>query len=234
MGPASFQIVPVIDLKGGVVVRALAGRRDDYRPLASSLVPGHSSAPAEVAAALLEATGAGTLYVADLDAIVAASDEHARLVAELALLARARATALWLDAGTRTYARGLAAVRRVAGSESLRAADWRATLADEAILSLDFRGGEFLGPPAILADPESWPEEIIVMELARVGTAGGPNLARLREIIARAGGRRCYGAGGVRGMSDIEALRQAGAAGCLVASALHDGSLSPAWLACQR
>ena len=35
---SSMKILPVIDLKGGVVVRGVAGRRDEYRPIVSQAV----------------------------------------------------------------------------------------------------------------------------------------------------------------------------------------------------
>ena len=100
-----------------------------------------------------------------------------------------------------------------------------------AILSLDFRGRDFLGPPELLEQPSLWPNRLIVMTLARIGSSDGPDLERLAMIRQRAGARRVYAAGGVRGAADLEALRRAGAAGVLVASALHDGRLSPTDLA---
>ena len=45
------------------------------------------------------------------------------------------------------------------------------------------------------------------------------------------GARRLYAAGGVRGLADLTGLAQVGAAGALVATALHDGSLSAADIA---
>jgi phosphoribosylformimino-5-aminoimidazole carboxamide ribotide isomerase len=94
------------------------------------------------------------------------------------------------------------------------------------VLSLDFRGDEFLGPRALLEDSFLWPDRVIVMTLARVGTGGGPDLARVRDIARRAGtARRVYAAGGVRGPADLRALRSEGAAGALVATALHEGKI---------
>ena len=61
------RIIPVLDVMGGVVVRAIGGRREEYRPIVSRLTD--STAPVEVANALLAATGAAEFYVADLDAI---------------------------------------------------------------------------------------------------------------------------------------------------------------------
>ncbi len=93
------------------------------------------------------------------------------------------------------------------------------------ILSLDFRGDEFQGPREILDNAEAWPDRVIVMTLARVGANEGPDYALLKSIIARAGARRVFAAGGVRGRDDLLALRDAGAAGVLIASALHDGKI---------
>jgi phosphoribosylformimino-5-aminoimidazole carboxamide ribotide isomerase len=50
-------------------------------------------------------------------------------------------------------------------------------------------------------------------------------------VKERAGARRLYAAGGVRGRHDLQVLRDAGIAGVLVASALHDGRLTSADLA---
>src|SRR5262249_52086733 len=65
-----MRVVPVLDLKGGVVVRGVGGRRREYRPVVSRLVG--SCAPADVAAAFAHHFGLRELYVADLDAIAGA------------------------------------------------------------------------------------------------------------------------------------------------------------------
>ena len=62
-----MQIIPVIDLLAGQVVRGIAGRRHEYRPIQSSLAP--DPAPRAVARAYVEQLGVDHVYVADLDAI---------------------------------------------------------------------------------------------------------------------------------------------------------------------
>jgi phosphoribosylformimino-5-aminoimidazole carboxamide ribotide isomerase len=96
---------------------------------------------------------------------------------------------------------------------------------------LDFRGDVFQGPPELLARPDLWPPRIIVMTLARVGGGAGPDLERLAAIRRAAGPRDVLAAGGVRDRADLDALQAAGAAGALVASALHDGRITGADLA---
>ena len=88
-------IVPVIDLKDGIVVHARRGRRDEYAPLDSPLVEGCE--PVAVARALCAAAGTSSLYVADLDALAGATDrrgDHHGAVADVA--------EPWVDAGATT------------------------------------------------------------------------------------------------------------------------------------
>src|SRR5437868_40616 len=72
-----MEIIPVIDLKGGVVVRARMGQRDQYRPIETPLSP--TSDPVDVVRGLLSVSALRTLYVADLDAIERKGDARAAL-----------------------------------------------------------------------------------------------------------------------------------------------------------
>ncbi|MGH6925033.1 MAG: HisA/HisF-related TIM barrel protein [Propylenella sp.] len=118
----------------------------------------------------------------------------------------------------------------VLGSESQRDIELLRALHDNPriILSLDFRGDRFLGPQELLERAELWPRRIIVMTLARVGSGVGPDFDRYKAIRARAGERAIYLAGGLRDANDLAAVRSSGAAGILVASALHDGRIKAA------
>lgn len=223
-----FAVIPVLDLRRGQVVRARRGERDSYAPIETPLAKG--SAPGAVAAGILAVFPAPLLYVADLDAII---DGAAPDRAALEAIARAcPGTTLWVDAGfceraaTEAFAEaGLG--RPVIGSESQRDGDLVRALGDRAVLSLDSRGDERLGPAVLHADADLWPRDVIVMTLARVGADAGPDLDGLRAARRRAPRARIHAAGGVRGPDDLAALAQAGAAGALVATALHDGRLRP-------
>lgn len=225
-GEAGFAVIPVLDLRGGRVVRARRGERASYAPIETPLAKG--SDPAAVAAGLLRAWPARILYVADLDAII---DGAAPDTAALRAIASACPdVALWVDAGfarTEAVEDFLAAGigRPVIGTESQGDATLVAGLGARAVLSLDTRGDERMGPDALHDDPTLWPPDVIAMTLARVGAGTGPDLAALAAIRARAPGKRVYAAGGVRGPDDLHGLAQAGLAGALVASALHDGTL---------
>jgi HisA/HisF family protein len=222
-----MEIIPVLDLKGGVVVRARMGQRHLYAPIATPLAA--TSDPLDVARGLLAVHPFATLYVADLDAIEGRGDNDAALrrvklgCPGVSLwvdngIADAVAAARWLDGGLGSL---------VLGSETQADAALMRDLAgdDRVILSLDFRGDEFQGPSAILDEPSRWPAQVIVMTLARVGSGAGPDVERLAAVRRIATGRRIYAAGGVRDAADLAALARAGIAGALVATALHDGRL---------
>ncbi|MDZ5452281.1 HisA/HisF-related TIM barrel protein [Labrys sp. ZIDIC5] len=220
------EIVPVIDLRHGSVVRAKAGDRARYQPIVTPLSP--TADPVDVAAGLLRAAPSRQLYVADLDGI----EGRGRDTASLRRLAHAfPAVRLWIDAGIATRSEAEAFFDEglglpVLGSESQSGDRLVRDLADHAVLSLDFRGDDYVGPEAILATPSIWPERVIVMTLGRVGMGSGPDLDRLSALRRQAPARcRLYAAGGLRDKGDLAALAEIGVSGILVASALHDGRL---------
>jgi phosphoribosylformimino-5-aminoimidazole carboxamide ribotide isomerase len=223
-----MEIIPVLDLLGGTVVRARMGRRDQYRPIETPL--SRTSAPVDVARGLMGVHPFRTLYVADLDAIGGGSGNDAAL---RALQQAFAGVTLWVDNGIADAARAEAWLGQglgclVVGSETQGDASLVTSLTNEprAILSLDFRGSDFQGSPELLADPACWPARAIVMTLARVGSGAGPDLDRLAAIRAAAPDRAVYAAGGVRDAGDLVALARRGIAGALVATALHDGRLA--------
>ena len=221
---AKFDIIPVIDLKGGCAVRATGGNRADYKPLASPLCP--DGDPLTAAKGLLGLCASSILYIADLDAIEGRASQHDAI---RRIAGAFPDVALWVDDGFASPAAPaawplLGIARPVMGSESLGPDTPR--LDAETILSLDFRGDRFLGPPVLLAESSLWPQRVIAMCLHSVGARQGPDFARLKQIIGVAGGRRVYAAGGVRDIADLEALATAGAAGVLISSALHSGAIT--------
>ncbi|MGH1573000.1 HisA/HisF-related TIM barrel protein [Methylobacterium sp. P31] len=229
IGRPGFAVIPVLDLRGGRVVRARRGERSSYAPIETPLAKG--SAPDAVARGLLDAWPATILYVADLDAIIDGAAPDLRALEAIARVCPG--VTLWVDAGfaepTSVDAfleTGLG--RPVIGSESQSDPALVTRLGDRAVFSLDTRGHDRLGPAVLHDDPALWPPEVIAMTLAQVGVGAGPDLAVLGALRARAPDHRLYAAGGVRGPDDLRALRAAGIAGALVASALHDRTLSQA------
>ena len=227
-----MDVIPVIDLMGGVVVHARRGERDAYRPIESRLVAG--SGPLAIVAALMRLAPFRRLYIADIDAIRGGRGHDSTV---MAIAAAHPELEIWVDRGE-TDVETLAERRAdgeisVIGTESFE--DGRtlehALKASGGVLSLDHDASGPIGPEAAHHDAALWPRRVVVMTLARVGAGQGPDVERLAEVVAMAGAREVYAAGGVRGAEDLEALRSIGVSGALVASALHDGRLSSEQLA---
>ena len=224
-----FTVIPALDLKDGAVVHAKAGNRADYRPIASPF--GAADNPVAIARRLLAVTGSPFLYIADLDAI-AGTGNHFELVRGLGYALPG--TTLWIDAGFSDVADCAfwlpLGATLVIGSESLAEVDdWReihGAFGESVVLSLDFDSGGRQGPEALFNEPALWPNRIIAMSLGRVGTGGGPDIDRLKAIIAVAKGRAVFAAGGVRDAQDLAAIASLEAHGALLATALHAGAVT--------
>lgn len=223
-------IIPVLDIKDGHVVRAQMGMRDSYKPIETPL--SQTSAIESVAEGLRRIHPFPVFYVADLDAIEKGTKVFAA-ADPLSLLQPA--PDVWLDAGFRNtgdveQVLANSQMSAVLGSESQVNADVLRAFGTHPrlILSLDFRGDVFLGPPIILSESNLWPSRVIVMTLEKVGARRGPDFDRLQIIKDAAGNREIIAAGGVRNVGDLERLDDMGIAGALVATSLHSGELGGA------
>ena len=236
-----MRILPVLDIKAGRAVHAIAGRRAEYRPLAGPLYP--SSDPLAIAADFRDRLGLAEVYLADLDAIAGGPPSL-----DLYRAFRDRGHRIWLDAGVAS-AEGVAALRAhadrlILGLETLQGASALGRIADEfdpgdLVFSLDLRDGE-----PILAAGSDWPDRdpeaivrealnrgirrVILLDLARVGTGRG--VGTLDLLIRLTGGHQDVEwivGGGISTPLEIEALARAGASAVLVGSALHDRRIGP-------
>jgi phosphoribosylformimino-5-aminoimidazole carboxamide ribotide isomerase len=228
-----MRVIPVIDLKGGAAVHAVRGERERYRPLRSTLVDGAD--PVAVTRAVRDRLGLDELYVADLDAI-AGGDGHPETLAALAREARVMVDAGVTDAAGVERLRGLGVARVIVGSETLEDADAVGRLAPDAVVvSLDLRAGHVLSRDPALAEMSpaealarlcrTGVREAIVLDLARVGSGEGPDVELVGDLHARFPQLALLAGGGVRHAGDLHALAQVGAAGALVATALHGGAI---------
>jgi phosphoribosylformimino-5-aminoimidazole carboxamide ribotide isomerase len=141
----------------------------------------------------------------------------------------------------------LGALRVVVGTETLPGPDALDRLLAElpegtVILSVDLREGRLLSPDPELAGSSALDamsrlpsvREAIVLDLARVGSGAGPDVALIAEIRAAFRDLELLAGGGVRDVDDLRALEAAGAAGALVATALHRGVIGSRELAALR
>ncbi len=231
-----MRVVGVIDLKDGTAVHAVRGERERYRPVRSVLT-GDGGDPLSLARAFRSELGLDELYVADLDAISGEGDNTPSIGA------LARDARVMVDAGVSEPERAralldLGAHRVVIGTETLTAPDALDRLLTElpdgaVVLSADLRDGRALSPHPQLAGlpaldavarlSRTGLREVIVLDLARVGSGAGPDVRLIAEIHAAVPDLELFAGGGVRDVEDLRALGDAGAAGALVATALHRG-----------
>ncbi len=240
-----MRVIPVLDLLDSVVVRGVAGRRDEYRPIESQIAV--SASPLDVANAFREQFGLSTLYVADLDAILR-GEINRGILEELAH----EGFELLVDAGIRNAADAdvvlaAGAAKVIVGLETWPLLSSLELLThrigrERIVFSLDLKAGQLVrcfhdllgDDPLDLAAAviEAGVHELIVLDVAAVGTGEGvPTLRLCQEILEFAPKTRLITGGGVRHAADLKQLSGTGVDGTLIASALHDGSINSADLA---
>jgi len=245
-----LRVLPVIDLKQGQVVRAVAGQRDEYQPIQSRLAK--DSSPASIAQGFVDAYSCRSVYVADLDAIAGAepSWEALRAIADCGLQ-------LWLDIGIKTTQHALQLQESfvddltldaiIVALEAARDPDtvnslFQAIDTQRAVFSLDLQNGAPMTslqpwnsatPTAIANDVLGMGfQRLIALDLSAVGVGQGPVLeSTCQEIRSDHTDIQLTSGGGVCNIDDVRKYLNAGCDRVLVSSALHDGRLDAASIA---
>jgi phosphoribosylformimino-5-aminoimidazole carboxamide ribotide isomerase len=236
------ELIGVVDIMAGRAVRGGGGVRERYTPIEQLGDARINGDPAALARAYVEYFTLSALYAADLDAITG-GDMQAEIVRNLAATAP-----LWLDAGVWSLPEAQhvidqGASRVVVGLETLQSFEGLASICTgvggaAVVFSLDLWNGEPVAPRGLqLHEPphdiasraaDAGADTVIVIDLARVGAATGPDfdlLTRVRRAVPRAA---LLAGGGIRGFDDVTRLADVGCDGALVASALQSGALSAA------
>lgn len=223
-----MRVIPVMDLKSGQVVLGAQGNRRAYRPVSAPLCP--ESDILAVARAFLSVYPFDIFYIADLDAIEGQGDNNPLIVQ---LLETCPGISLWIDSGRQAFIETIRPAFRkrvctVLGSETgLSVAQLSRAARDSAyILSLDFNHTGFIGDACLLEQPAALPQRLILMSLPCVGAHAGPDLERLRRLRRTMPDKHIHVAGGVRDATDLRQLGELGAHGALLATALHNKTVT--------
>lgn len=230
-----MKIVPVIDVLNGVAVHAVRGERKRYLPLRSVLCK--SVDPLDVAS-VFESLGFDDLYLADLDAILGKPQNSA--------LYRGIKTEtnvdLMVDSGITDIPRAQKVLERgaskiVIGTETLTGLNFvdhavKSFGEDCVVVSVDLKGGKVSSVSENIRSMDvvslverlerKGVEQIIILDLDRVGTEHGVNLKVVRRVLKETGVKVLVG-GGIRGVKDLTELRDFGVYGSLVATIFHKG-----------
>ncbi|MGH7369675.1 MAG: HisA/HisF-related TIM barrel protein [Candidatus Methylomirabilaceae bacterium] len=236
-----MKIIPVIDIWRGVAVHARRGERTQYRPIESHLVPGAD--PVALLRAYRTSLGSRSIYIADLDAISGHGD-NLDVIAEITT--SEPGVELLVDVGIRTIDDGRALLRSgaskvIVASESLASLDeasWPlAELgAGRAVFSIDLRdrrvvwragSTESTDPYELAARlPPLGFLDAILLEMEKIGTGSGADATFVGRMTRAASGVQFIIGGGIRTVEEILQLKRAGASGVLLATALHDGTIT--------
>jgi phosphoribosylformimino-5-aminoimidazole carboxamide ribotide isomerase len=249
-----MQIIPVLDLAGGVAVHAQAGDRTRYAPLRSELVPERVGDAMALLRAFHAMFDVHECYVADLDAIQGGAIQRS-LIRELAEFHTGFSGALMVDAGTSLPTGALevlscGASQVVVGLETLHAfADLAAIVQvvgpTRIVFSLDLLLGTPILHPAMQDARGAGPDvltladqaaaagvgTLLLLDLGRIGTGCGVDLGLLETLRRRFPRLRLLVGGGILTRLDLERVRDAGCDGALIASAIHTGRVTAADLA---
>jgi len=234
-----MRIIPVIDLKDGIAVHAVKGERDAYQPLKSALVD--NADPLTLANAFREKLGLSEAYIADLDAILYQRAQENTLDG----LVRHSQMKLMVDAGIhnahdvrKLLSSGVDKV--IIGAETVTSWDElqeiRANIPGERLVfSLDMRAGEIISRcPEIselspieaiqLLYQRGW-QEMILLDLARVGTQTGIDNSLVAAVRQKYPQLKLLVGGGIRNYGELLNLKNSGVSGVLVGTILHHGLL---------
>ena len=224
----TFLIIPVIDLRHGIVVHAIKGERDAYQPI-RSLLTNHAD-PHAILAAFFELYPFKQIYIADIDAIQNKGN-HAQLIETMTN--NYPDCEFWVDAGLgcideRQHGSN---IKPVLGSENKFTEEHLSALIKNnpnIVLSLDFSRSGLMENPYLLKRPELWSKRLIVMMLHRVGSREGVDRKQLDLIHSLSVDmhNEIYSAGGVTNMQDLHELKRKGISGALLATTLHNGAIT--------
>ena len=236
-----MKVIPVIDISRGIAVHARRGERMTYGPIRSTLLPGAD--PLALLQAYCRALESTAAYVADLDAIMGLGD-NLGTIAEMA--AAEPQLELFVDAGIRTAdeARRLleaGAKKVVIASESLASLDaasepMAALGPGKGVFSIDLRGRTMIWREASSESQDPFEvaalltslgfREAILLEMKRIGTGSGADAGFVGKIARAAPGIKFIVGGGIKEAAELRLLQRAGATAVLLATALHDGTIT--------
>ena len=239
----SCKIIPVVDLRNGVAVRAVAGDRANYKQLDNAAFK--SNHLCRIIEVLLKLSRSNILYVANLNGI-AGDDSYDCILYEI--MRKFSMVEIWIDNGFRdlrelnNFHKGFSNwcekkgyslcsgknLVPVFGTETITDNSTYKKIfstLDDAVLSIDKKNNVIMGLVTIDIILGLLPKRVILMNLDKVGTDSGPDLTWLENMTQRNLKVKFFGAGGLRGREDHEIVARHKAAGWLVGSALFNSMM---------
>lgn len=228
-----MQVIPAIDLRGGLCVRLRQGDYDRETVFGDD--------PAAMAGRWVS-EGATRMHLVDLDGAKAGMPVNVEAVRSIVAAVKVpcqlgggvrdeKTIATWLDAGLD---------RVIVGTQALRDPSWFRSMAEKhpgrLVLGLDARDGMVatdgwletsnVSAAELAARFDDLPlAAIIYTDIARDGTLEGPNLDATAALCRRVK-TPVIASGGVGEIADVDRLATLPVAGCIVGRALYEGKFS--------
>ena len=235
-----MRIIPVIDVLNEKVVHGKKGERDKYEEIKSVICS--DSNPLTVSKAFKTKFNFNELYIADLDAIM----KGRRTYNYIKTIFEATNMRIITDAGVTTikeaeilFKNGAEVV--IIATETLDNFQELAEIVDKfgaekIITSIDLFNGNVMAKNTEIKNltpveiairiQELGINESIVLELTRVGSNQGVALDQIKKIQQNTTLEILTG-GGVRSVQDLINLKNLNLSGILIATAFHNGSITP-------
>lgn len=235
-----MKIIPVIDILNKKVVHGIRGKRNQYKPIKSTLT--NFCYPLEVAKVFKEKLGLENLYIADLDSIEKRGDNF-DIIKEVE---NKLGIKIILDPGIRDSkdldreivhivdsiilgTETLTSVQTINDSISIKGRD-------NVIVSIDLKGKKFISNIEDFKNPEYLIRKLydelglrnfILLDLEKVGSMEGVS-EQLTQLILSMRDMDLYliTGGGIRSMEDIIDVHKLGIEAVLIATALHAGKIA--------
>ena len=224
-------VIPAIDLKNGLCVRLLQGRKSEMTV--------YNEDPVAVARAFA-AAGAEMIHVVDLDGAFNEVESPNRAVVRRII--EAVDVPIEFGGGVRSLEdvqqlcdAGVARVvlGTVAAEAPAKLSEFVNSFGSKICVGIDARDGRVMtrgwetATPLLAVDlarsvAECGVERIIYTDIARDGALVGPNIEQTLAV-ARSANVRVTASGGVSSLDDIERLRDAGLDSVIVGKALYEG-----------
>jgi phosphoribosylformimino-5-aminoimidazole carboxamide ribotide isomerase len=229
-----FRIIFVLDIFNRTIVHAQGGNRSEYKPIHFSSQICNTSDAVKI----VETVRPAELYIADLNLLekIGKREKNFDIIQTVA-----ESTKVMLDPGVTSVSETEDVMEIVhtviLGTEtaSLETIKEVSSLYPGRVsVSIDKKNGKILtNDPEMPDDPLMIVEilndcdldDIIILDLDRVGTSSGVDSQFLSKIVSISRHNVLLG-GGVSNVEDIKTLEDIGIKGALVATALHNGSIS--------
>lgn len=234
-----MDVVAVIDIKNSIVVKAVAGKRNEYKKVESRILAKDEKQPLEVAAAFYNKLGIRKIYIADIDAILGDGNnlESIKEIKE-----KYPDIEIILDAGFSANNSPIPYLEdfldyAVIATETVKNLSFLDKMEDfnsRIIASIDLKAGN------LIHNIDSWQDKnleyiineitnfgikkFIILDLANVGTAAGIS-KYIKELKLKFPKLDFITGGGVKDYRDVKELKRMKFSGLLIASAFHNGSL---------